>query len=523
MKLSPLHLAALAVAAVDGLNVAGTRPPYITTDDFMISGVIDSEGRHWIVKYPRTDQGGTSLEAESALASALIDELREGRLSFDVIHPKGYATLAGRRAVVYPAPLGKARRFETMDERYAREVGRTLAAIHSLNPAILTRVGLPAYDAAGVRERLLTELDDATEAARIPAVLRRRWLNMFDDDALWDFRTAAVHGDIADENFLWSETTIRTVVGFGEAHVGDPAVDIAPLLSSFSRSAFDEFFEAYSHTISGKQAAADSPALTPDLPAVSDPHVLERATLLSEFALVRWLMHGILTDDPEVIDDASTMLDQLALEIDSDPETSPGPAWHLDSPTAVHGDAIGDVVYGDRPASADAATSGTGSENSPWTDTDNGSWSYSSPSDETSGGFAEESSADTCYPSATGRSGTGMSEQAHRLHGVSPLHLSTGHPDSGADGDSYDAGSGYYAGSEAESGSALDRSVALSHSAATALTADLALSADLASEDDLPAPANELSAHELSAHGLFARSLSVRGDESEHSGTDDEH
>ncbi|MCI5826214.1 MAG: phosphotransferase [Arcanobacterium sp.] len=319
MKLSPLHLAALAVVAVPELNAAGTRPPYLTTEDFIVGGVLDSEGRHWIVKYPRTDQGGTFLEAETAVAGALIGELREGRLSFDVMHPEGYATYEGRRAVVYPAPLGKPLPLDRLDLVHAREVGRTVAAIHSIQPQVLTRAGLPTYTAHAVRERLASELDDATTAAHVPALLCRRWLNMFDDDALWNFETTVVHGDMADENLLWSEATIRTVLGFGEAHVGDPAADLAPLSAALSDAAFDALFSAYS------QALAHN----------ADEHLLERTTLMSEFALVRWLLHGVLAGDSHVIDDATTMLEQLAIEIDANPETSPGPSWHLDTPLPV--------------------------------------------------------------------------------------------------------------------------------------------------------------------------------------------
>lgn len=301
------------------MQVAGTRPPIYHTADFAYTGVLDLEGRHWVVQYPLTDQGGTLLEAQAAVSGSLLEQLRLGNLPFDVMRPEGFASYEGRRAVVYPAPLGKPRSFESFTSADAREVGRIIGAIHSLPPQAFTSVGLPAYDAAAGRERLLTELEDATDAASIPAVLRRRWLNYLDDDQLWEFTAVPVHGDIADENLLWAQGTIRSVLGFGEARVDDPAVDIAPLLTSLDEAVFAEFVGTYRHVM--RQA--------------DDAHLLERVSLLSEFALVRWLMHGVLTGDTTVIDDASVMLEQLAVEIEGDPELSPGPTWHVDTAESV--------------------------------------------------------------------------------------------------------------------------------------------------------------------------------------------
>ena len=316
---SALHLAALAVVAVGGLRVVSTCPPLRTTEDFAYTGVLDSEGRKWVVKYPLTDHAGTLLEAETAVASSLLEQLRAGNLPFDVMRPEGYAAYKGRRAVIYPAPLGVAKDFAALTGAEARELGRAIAAIHSMPAVTLSSAGLASYNSEQVRERLLTELEDASAESYVPAIVRRRWLNAFDDDELWQFTSVAVHGDPAAENFLWAEGAIRSTIGFGEAHVGDPAVDIAPIMAELSEAAFADFFESYQGAMRGG----------------CDEHLLERSALMGEFALVRWLMHGVLTDDQEIIDDATVMLEQLAVEIDADPELSPGPAWHIDEAEPV--------------------------------------------------------------------------------------------------------------------------------------------------------------------------------------------
>jgi hypothetical protein len=57
-----------------------------------------------------------------------------------------------------------------------------------------------------------------------------------------------------------------------------------------------------------------------------DPHLIDRARLASELALLRWLMYGVRTDNADVIEDGRGMLADLeALLFEAEPE-SQGPA-----------------------------------------------------------------------------------------------------------------------------------------------------------------------------------------------------
>ena len=44
---------------------------------------------------------------------------------------------------------------------------------------------------------------------------------------------------------------------------------------------------------------------------LTDPHLADRALLAGELALARWLLYGVRTQDPEIIDDAVAMLEEL--------------------------------------------------------------------------------------------------------------------------------------------------------------------------------------------------------------------
>ncbi|MDR6938659.1 phosphotransferase [Arcanobacterium hippocoleae] len=309
-----LHLAALAVAAIDGLRVVGIQAPISQNMDFAVTGLLDSNGQSWVVKFPRNPHAGTVLEAEASISDFLLQELRAGNLPFDVLRPAGFAKVKSGRAMVHRAPIGKSLSFDSLDISAAHDLGRALAAIHSLSPHVIERAGMPVYSAQTCRQRLLAELSDADAHAEVPAILRRRWRDMLEDGTLWNFMPRVTHGDFADENVLWSEQHISCVLGFGEAHVGDPAADFALLLADLSEENFAAVLESYQNAL-GKQISSE---------------FLQRANLLSEFALLRWLMHGIRNNDFEIIEQAEDMLKTLAFDIELDPQLAPGPNWEVD-------------------------------------------------------------------------------------------------------------------------------------------------------------------------------------------------
>ena len=313
MKITAPHLAALAVAAIDGLEAVGTRGPFQTGTDFITGTIIDTHGRDWLVKYPLNSLAATALEAEAALAPELLQELRLTNLPFDIMRPAGFTKVQTGRAVIYSEPFGTPLDFNNMTAHEARAFARALAAIHSLPPTVIEQAGLPSYTSSEWRERLLAELTDADHETDIPVILRRRWEDILNETSLWDFTPCVVHGDLAGENFLWSNTQISTVIGWGEAHVGDAAQDLASLLS-LPDDILLPILSSYENT---RGITLDNAMRT-------------RAIFMNEFSLLRWLMYGIHTDNSDVRNEATDMINDLADQIALDPDHAPGPAWHIE-------------------------------------------------------------------------------------------------------------------------------------------------------------------------------------------------
>lgn len=319
MNVSPAYLAALAVEAIDGLEAVGTRGGLIRNDDFVISTVIDARGRHWRVVCPIHSAAATALEAEAALAPELLDELRASNLPFDVVRPAGFATVSEGRAVVYPEPFGSTVEFEDMNPAEARALGRAVAAIHTLPTRVIADAGLPVYSPDEWRRRLMAELSDCDHTGLLPALLRRRWNDALDDSSLWHFTPCVIHGDLAGENFLWSQGQIATVVGWGEAKVADPAYDLACLLP-LPDELLIPAIEAYENVRNIEL----------------DEQTRLRAVFFSEFSILRWLMYGVRTENKDIQVEAAKMLEELAEQVDIDPELASGPSWHVDLGEAGH-------------------------------------------------------------------------------------------------------------------------------------------------------------------------------------------
>ena len=311
---TPLELAALATAAVPGLRVAGLRPPQFSDEVVSVTGIIDVDGNRWMVTCPHDTVGGLDLEAQVVVLTRLAKARDDGRLPFDVPRPRGFArTSDGARVMVHP-DLGS--RF-MVDEDFSdpnvlpASMARALAALHNLPEGTYTNVDLPAYSAEECRTRNLALLDEAAQSTVLPSNLWNRWEAALEDLSLWRFRATPVHGDLQLTTVLVGNDCVTGMTGFSSAHVGDPATDVAWVLAQAGDEFLSRFREAYS-------MARDA----------TDIHVFTRAQLLSELALVRWLVHGVHAEDEGIVSEARQMLQDLADDLGDDQlvrPTSPAP------------------------------------------------------------------------------------------------------------------------------------------------------------------------------------------------------
>ena len=306
---SALMLAAFAAVAVPGLDPARLALPQETSASLRTVGVIDTRGRHWEVLQARSDAAGASLDAESEVLRRIARSHDEARVSFDVSRPAGSLRREGLHVQVRSHVAGKPISIESLrpGPGLSAGLGRALGELHELATTVVSEAGLPVYDADEVRTGWLTLLDDVAATGKVPASLLSRWEQVLDDTALWRFRPTVVHGDLAEENVLTAGGAVVALRGLSQVHVGDPAEDLAWVYSTAPVDCLDSIEAAY------------------DLARTEgvDKHLRDRAELVSEMSLAKWLLHGVRSQDPEIIDDAVSMLTDLLDQVGDEPLVEP--------------------------------------------------------------------------------------------------------------------------------------------------------------------------------------------------------
>ncbi|TFC51259.1 macrolide 2'-phosphotransferase [Cryobacterium sp. TMT1-21] len=300
MVRSPLTLAALATAAVPGLDVvrarsygSSARTPG-ANGSFDSALLIDTEGRSLIIRVPVSQAAETEQSADLVALRALTVGTRS-RLPFDVPEFVGQAPLSGTRAVVYELLDGDSFDADALTGHagVSGSIGRAIAAIHGLPTAFVGTAGLPQQSAQDCRTGAIDLIDRASATGYLPAALLRRWEQATDDDSLWQFAPCVVHGSLSADSFLISEDSVSGVLGWSALSVGDPARDLHWLLAS--RGAAGE--TAVASYATARQG--------------NDPRITQRAMLYAELELARWLLHGTDTRNQGIVDDAVAMLDGL--------------------------------------------------------------------------------------------------------------------------------------------------------------------------------------------------------------------
>lgn len=276
------------------MRPVAVAPAEATRDGVDVAIVHDAEGSVWMVAAPRNAAAGAELESEVEAVALLA-----GRVPFVVPRPVATVDLReGGRAVVYPAPSGRAVDLTRLASSplLCHSIGRALAALHQVPASVVERAGVPVYDAEEVRRRRLSDLDRGAETGHVPPVLLQRWEAVLEDADTWRFTTAVVHGDLVADRVVATGDEVSALLDWTQVHVGDPAQDLAWLAVGAEPETVGAVLHSY------REARTDR----------LDEHFLKRAVLHGEMALVKWLLHGQRSGDDAVSSDAREMLGQLA-------------------------------------------------------------------------------------------------------------------------------------------------------------------------------------------------------------------
>ncbi|GLF96863.1 phosphotransferase [Streptomyces yaizuensis] len=180
----------------------------------------DSEARltgRWVERRPRRPEVAARLRTETRLLPWLAPRLP---LTVPVPEPVPGEPHAVRHLLVPGTPL------DGPTAADGRRLGDFLRALHTADTATAVRHGVP--DADAVRAERTAETGDFRTRVLplLPAALRGPAAELLDAVPPLPADTL-VHGDLGPEHLLADGGHLTGVIDFGDAHIGDPAVDLA--------------------------------------------------------------------------------------------------------------------------------------------------------------------------------------------------------------------------------------------------------------------------------------------------------
>jgi len=304
MARSHLTLAALATSAVPGLDITASTPfGGRERNDFDTAILTGRDGRHWIIRVPRTARAESEQSADLVALRALSAGVRT-RLPFAVSSFAGQVPVESTRAIVYEFVYGAKVPLASYDAgpgSLSASVGAAIAAIASLPTSVVADAGLPTGSASDCVRSCVTVMDRAAATGLVPAALLGRWERAAEDPALWQFQPTVINGALGADSFLSADGTVSGILGWQKLRVGDPARDLRWLLAGPNESVIGTAFDSYSRAL-----------------RTSDRHARQRATFYAELEVAKWLLHGTDTRNTEIVDDAVAMLTGLVDDVRND-------------------------------------------------------------------------------------------------------------------------------------------------------------------------------------------------------------
>ncbi len=189
------------------------------------------------------------------------------------------------------APLGDA---PIADIARASSLAQALATIHSAAPESVADAGFAVEDPSRSQFQILERLDQAAGTGRVPATLLQHWEEEFEKVSLWHFLATPIHGSIDELSVYTDQERVLALAEIGRLRVADPAIDLAAASALIDPSVLPTFFKEYRES---------RPR--------ADEHVIARAELLAEFAVLDWLLEAVDSGDDEAVNDAAALLESF--------------------------------------------------------------------------------------------------------------------------------------------------------------------------------------------------------------------
>lgn len=286
-----LTLAALATSAISGLTVTSYSQLKHSSSG-KLSVLIETNLGSLNVSVP-TNVSEEIRQSKEILSLTALSKSARLMLPFDVPQLLGIVGYKDTRATVSSSLSGRLlSEIESEVELRHSQIAEAIAAIHSLPLQIVSNEGLPFMSVSEIRKQTLKTLDRALESGLVPEIINDRWRNIILNDSLWDFSPTVVHGNLDEDQLLFAENTLTGITGWEDLQVSDPAID-------FSWTANLPYEKTLLSEYGKKSSSIDLNSL------------MKRVRFWQEFAIAKWLLHGVDMHNNETVKDAVLLFNEL--------------------------------------------------------------------------------------------------------------------------------------------------------------------------------------------------------------------
>lgn len=291
-------LAALAADAAPGKNFTNYRIDASNPSLEQLQ-LWDKLDESFVLKSPRNPNGERelALELEGLRAITKVESL-----PFQIPELIGQTRdLEGSKAVLLTLLGGdKPDLSRYTPGKFSQSMAAILAAIHSIDPAVVRDSGLPEYQGSDLIYRRVAEVDKIAATGRVAPQLLSRWEQALEDVALFRFHPTVIHAAISEDSLFVS---VQDVVGVGNwtgLSISDPAEDLRWLAGGALETTFEDTMLHYRAARPG-----------------ADENIALRATLYSELELGSWLVYCLENETPTEVGRAEDLLNELRDQLDA--------------------------------------------------------------------------------------------------------------------------------------------------------------------------------------------------------------
>ncbi len=210
-----------------------------------------------IFRFPRPNR--PDVEAQLEKERALLPELALALpLPIPVFDSIGDAPAgSGRRFVGYRKINGVELRGAVLAaadlEQIARQLAEFLSCLHAFPVARAIQLGLPATSAEDWRSRYQALYQEVAEriwpllGAEERAAGAALWEGFLQRDEHFSFCPVLIHADLSSDHILYDagRGTLAGIIDWGDARIGDPALDFVGLLSDYGLAFTERTLAAY--------------------------------------------------------------------------------------------------------------------------------------------------------------------------------------------------------------------------------------------------------------------------------------